>query len=78
MDTKNFELVLDGVPYQVKAKPLMFNNKVRFKVRYNDSEEYIFTRDADVGQLTAIDSNALDIPDNLEEAIAEKLHSIKI
>ena len=78
MDTKNFELVLDGVPYQVKAEPFKFNNEVRFKVRYNDSEEYIFTRDAEVGQLTAIDSDALDIPDNLEEAIAEKLNNIKI
>lgn len=38
MDTKNFELVLDGIPYAIKAKPFMFNNEVRFKVSYNDSE----------------------------------------
>ena len=76
MDTKNFELVLDGVPYHVKAKPFMFNDELRFAVSYNDSEEYIFTRDAEAGQLIAIDSDALDIPDNLEEAISEKLNSM--
>ena len=74
MDTKTFELVVDGMPYQVKAEPFMFNNELRFKVRYNGSDEYIFTRDADVGQLTAIDNAAPDIPDNLEEAIAKKLN----
>jgi hypothetical protein len=78
MDTKNFELVLDGVPYQVKVKPFMFNDELRFAVRYNDSEEYIFTRDAEAGQLIAIDSDALDIPDNLEEAISGKLSGLII
>lgn len=78
MDTKNFDLVIDGVPYKIKAKPFMFNDQLRFSVICNDSEEYIFARDENVGQLTAIDSAAVDIPDNLEEAIAEKLNSIKI
>ena len=76
MNTKTFDVVVDGMPYEIKATPFMFNNQQRFKVSYNNSnEEYIFTRDAEVGQLTAIDNDALDIPDNLEEAIAEKLNS---
>jgi len=78
MDTKNFELIADGVPYEVKAKPFMFNDELRFKVTYNDSEEYIFTQDAEAGQLMAIDDAAVDIPDNLEEAMAEKLNSITV
>ena len=79
MNTKTFDVVVDGVPYEIKATPFTFNNEQRFKVSYNNSnEEYIFTRDAEVGQLTAIDSDALDIPDNLEQAIAEKLDGLTI
>jgi hypothetical protein len=78
METKNFELLLDGVPYEVKAKPFMFNDELRFAVTYNNSEEYIFTRDAEAGQLMAIDSDAVDIPDNLEQAISERLRSITV
>ena len=79
MNTKTFDVIVDGVPYEIKATPFKFNNEQRFKVSYNDSdEEYIFTRDAEIGQLTAIDSDALDIPDNLEQAIAEKLNAITI
>ena len=78
MDTKNFELIVDGVPFEVKAKPFMFNEDLRFAVTYNDSEEYIFARDAEAGQLLAIDSDAVDIPDNLEQAIAERLRTITV
>jgi len=78
MDTKKFELVIDGVPYEVKAKPFMFNDELRFSISYNDSEEYIFARDAEAGELIAIDSNAADIPDNLEEAISEKLSNATV
>jgi len=79
MNTKTFDVIVDGVPYEIKATPFKFNNEQRFKVSYNNSdEEYIFTRDAEIGQLTAIDSDALDIPDNLEQAIAEKLNAITI
>jgi len=79
MNTKTFNVIVDGVPYEIKPTPFEFNNEQRFKVSYNNSdEEYIFTRDADIGQLTAIDSDALDIPDNLEQAIAEKLNAITI
>ena len=78
MDTKKFDLIIDGVPYNIKATPFMFNDEIRFSISYNDSEEYIFARDGNVGQLTAIDSGAVDIPDNLEEAIAEKLNNFKI
>ena len=79
MNTKNFDLIVDGVPYEIKATPFMFNNEQRFKVSYNNSqEEYIFTSDTEVGQLTAIDNGTLDIPDNLEQAIAEKLNGFTV
>jgi hypothetical protein len=78
MQTRNFKLLVDGVPYEVKAVPFTFNNELRFRVSYNGSEDYIFTRDVNVGQLTAIGDEALDIPDNLEEAISEKLSAVSI
>ena len=78
MESQNFELLVDGVPYMVKATPYDFNGDTRYLVSYNGSEEYIFTRDKDVGQITALGNEALDIPDNLEEAISEKLGSLKL
>jgi len=78
MEAQNFELLVDGVPYMVKATPYDFNGEVRFRVSYNGSEDYIFTRDAEAGQLTAIGTEGLDIPDNLEEAISDKLSSMKL
>ena len=73
MGTQNFRLVIDGVPYEVKAIPFEYNNQTRFRVTYNGSDEYIFVRDADIGRLAAIGDEAINIPDNLEEAIAGKL-----
>ena len=78
MESQNFELLVDGVPYLIKATPYYFNGDTRYRVSYNGSEEYIFTRDNNVGQITALGNEALDIPDNLEEAISEKLGSIKV
>ena len=78
MQAQNFELLVDGVPYIIKATPYDFNGDIRFKVSYNGSEDYIFTRDAEAGQLTAIGTDALDVPDNLEGAISEKLMSMKL
>ena len=73
MEAQRFNLVIDGVPYEVKAVPYKYNNETRFRVNYNGSEDYIFTRDSGIGRLTAIGDEAIDIPDNLEEAIAERL-----
>ena len=76
MNTQNFTLVLDGVPYEVKAIPFQYNNQTRFRVTYNGSGEYIFARDAEIGHLAAIGAEAVNIPDNLEEAIAQKLSPV--
>lgn len=78
MQTQNLRLLVDGVPYEVTAVPFTFNDEIRFRVSYNGSEDYIFARDVSVGQLTAIGVEALDIPDNLEEAISEKLSGVVI
>lgn len=73
MQGQSFELLLNGVPYFVKAEPFAYNDETRFKVSYNNGDEHIFTWDADLGRLSAIDEGAIDIPDELEAAISSKL-----
>ena len=75
MQGQSFELLLGGVPYFVKAEPFQYNEETRFKVRYNNGDEHIFTWDSSLGRLTAIDDDAGTIPDDLETAIAGRLQS---
>ena len=74
MAEQRFELLLDGVPYSVTASPFEFNTETRYKVLYNGNE-HIFTWDSSLGRLAPIDDDAGEIPDNLEEAIAQRLQS---
>ena len=76
MAEQRFELLLDGVPYAVSASPFEYNTETRYRVQYNGSE-HIFTWDSSLGRLAPIDDDASDIPDNLEEAIANRLQSTK-
>ncbi|HYO21075.1 MAG TPA: hypothetical protein VER36_01635 [Flavisolibacter sp.] len=77
MQGQSFELLLNGVPYFVKAEPFEFNTETRFKVRYNEGDEHIFTWDSSLGRLAAIDDDAGTIPDDLESAIAGRLQAGK-
>ena len=77
MQEQSFQLLLNGVPYFVKATPFEYNTETRYKVRYNEGEEHIFTWDSSLGRLTAIDDDAGIIPDELENAIAGKLQAGK-
>ncbi len=73
MQEQSFQILLSGVPYFIKATPFEFNGDKRFRVTYNEGDEHIFTWDADLGRLSAIDENAIEIPDDLEEAISSHL-----
>lgn len=77
MQESTFELLVDSVPYVVKVTPFEFNTERRFKVRFNSSDEHIFTWDSSIGRLTAIDDESSTIPDSLEVAISDKLQSGK-
>ena len=77
MQEQSFQLLLNGVPYFVKATPFEYNTETRYKVRYNEGEEHIFTWDSSLGRLTVIDDDAGIIPDELENAIAGKLQAGK-
>lgn len=73
----SFQLLLNGVPYFVKAEPFEFNSEKRFKVRFNESDEHIFTWDSSLGRMAPIDDGAGTIPDDLELEIANRLQSGK-
>ena len=77
MQDHSFELLLNGVPYFVKAAPFQYNTETRFKVSYGSGDEHIFTWDSRLGRLAAIDDDAGTIPDELEVAIANKLQAGK-
>ncbi|QEC55106.1 hypothetical protein [Flavisolibacter ginsenosidimutans] len=73
MQGQTFQLLLNGVPYFVKAEPFSYNDETRFKVSYNNGDEHIFAWNTKLGQLSAIDDDAISIPDELEAAISSKL-----
>lgn len=75
MQESKFELLVDGVPYMIKATPFEFNTETRYKVSYNGGRENIFAWDTDMKQMRAIDNDASTIPDNLEMAISKRLQA---
>ena len=77
MQEQSFEILVDGVPYIVRAKPYEYNTETRFLVDY-DGDEHVFTWDSSLGRMAAIDDDAATIPDGLEVAIAERLQSARI
>ncbi len=76
MEAAHFELVVDGNPYDVTAKPYSFNDETRFYVSYNGSDQYIFALDSDLKRFAAIEKEAVEIPEDVEEAIAARLQKI--
>ncbi len=74
-NTTNLGFVLDGVPYEVKITPEKFNTDNRYRVVYGDAE-YLFAYDNEIGRYAALDSASTDLPDVLEEAIAERVENI--
>lgn len=74
---RSLQFIVDDVPYLVTAAPFSFNEETRFYVRINGGPEHVFTWDSDLKQLRAIDDEAGDLPDVLEEAISQKLQSLQ-
>lgn len=74
-DVKNFNLLVDGVPYTVKSIPFLFNEELRFRIILNGASEHVFTWDSEIGKLRAINDDSSVLPAGLEEAVSEKLQS---
>jgi len=75
VQTQTLTLLVDGLPYEVKASPFDYNGETRFRVSFNGSPVYVFVYDTQMKQLTAIGEGSDTIPVNLEEAISENLLS---
>jgi len=73
MPEQKFQLVVDGVPYEIKVIPFQFNAETRFRVTYKQDHEHIFAWDPGIQRMSAIDDESSTIPDSLEEAISAKL-----
>lgn len=76
MQQQTIQLLINGIPYVVKITPFEFNDKTRFTVSFNDSDDYVFTYDTNVSQYVSIGDDTETIPDDLEAAISEKLLSL--
>lgn len=78
MKTKTilFELLVDGVPYEVRATPFQFNDDTRYKVNYNGGQIFIFVYDQELKRHAAIGEETGTIPDSLETAISQKLEGM--
>ena len=74
-DVRNFNLLVDGVPYTVKSIPFLFNEELRFRIILNGASEHVFTWDSEIGMLRAINDDSSVLPAGLEEAVSEKLQS---
>ena len=74
-DERTFDLLVDSVPYFVKATPFSFNGETRFHVSVNGGAEHVFTWDSEVRGLRAIDDNAASLPSTVEEEISARLQT---
>ena len=76
MAAQNFQLIVDGVPYMVNATPFDFNGEKRYRVKFDQGEEHIFTWDSSLKRIVAIDDESAVLPDPVEHAISQKLQSL--
>ena len=70
---KNFEFLVDKIPYQIKVMPETFNDEQRFRIKINGDEGHIYAWDPETVSLQALDDDAAILPDGLEKAISDKL-----
>jgi hypothetical protein len=73
--TKGFqlELLVDGVPYEVRGQVFEFNAEKRVQLNVNNGTEHVYAWDPETVRLRAIDDDAVLLPDNLEQTISEHL-----
>ena len=72
---KNYNLVIDEVPYLITAEAFTFNDEQRYYISVNGGEDHVFTWDSDMKRLTAIDDESGTLPEALEEEISNRLQA---
>jgi hypothetical protein len=76
MKNLSFNLLVDGVPYIVKAEPFLFNDEQRYNVSFNGGETYIFAWDEEILRYAPVGDVAAAVPGVLEEEIASRLYEV--
>ena len=74
-NTLDYNFTVDGVPVVVKATPHEFNSEMQYRVSFNGSPEVFFAFDSELGRYAAKGNNALDVPDNVEIEIGNRLNA---
>lgn len=76
--TEAFELMVDEIPFFVKATSFQtYTKETQYRVSVNGSPVYIFGWHPVLKKITAIDrgSAANNIPTNIADAIGDQIHS---
>ena len=73
--TRNFDLVVDGVPYSIESTPFSYNDELRFRIVLNGTSEHVFTWDPQISMIRPINDDSSVLPAGLEEALSEKLYN---
>ncbi len=76
MKKLSFNLLVDGVPYMVKAEPFSFNEEQRYNVSFNGSETYIFAWDEEILRYAPIGEVSVELSMALQQEIASKLYEV--
>ncbi|MBW8682811.1 hypothetical protein [Chitinophaga rhizophila] len=76
MSKLSFNLLVDGVPYMVKAEPFSFNDEHRYNVSFNGSETFVFAWDEETLRYAPLDEVASILPVSLEQEIANRLYEV--
>ena len=72
---KKYEVMVDQVPYEVIAEPFTFNGELRYYISVNGSDDHVFTWDAELKRLSAINDEAASLPEALEQEISNRLQA---
>ncbi|PWV56804.1 hypothetical protein [Chitinophaga sp. S165] len=76
MKKLSFNLLVDGVPYMVKAEPFSFNDEQRYNVSFNGSETYVFAWDEETLRYAPVGEVAVELSMALEQEIANRLYEV--
>lgn len=70
---RKFNVIVDGVGYNVVATPFNFNDQVRYHVQINEGDPAVFTWDSEMSMFKSLSDDASVLPDGLTEAINTEL-----
>ncbi|RYZ17200.1 MAG: hypothetical protein EOP49_50875 [Sphingobacteriales bacterium] len=71
--TKNFEFLVDNIPYRVRVTPDKFNDEPRFLIEVNGDDGHLYAWDREQVSLRALDDDAVTLPDGLDKAISDMI-----